>query len=267
MVKWFGTVLWISYFFLPFFLAIYYIIVYFYGIDLNLTPVIPMGFFQYFNSSGISQVFVSAVGVFDFLTWGWLVKFTVSLVGLLLSLFLLPANILLAFIPIFVSWGNSFREACQNALKYVRFLLYGRQPIHQRWSTLIILYVWILAYIMLVIIFIYIMQVTVVVRTPLWELLALPPPLPSILLELGDPTSLLPFIPLSVVRILYNSGVGLYVPFVASELSMALVAIWIAYLFLWAIIGRRGVEENIEAFNEWLSSRRQFRGKNGKSGV
>ena len=255
MVRFSRVMLWASFCIPPLFLIIYFVIVSGFGVDLNLTPVIPTGLFGYTDSNGNLHLFVSALGVFDFFTWGWLVKLVVSMVGFVLSVLLLPLNVLLAFIPVFTEQGDSFREARRKAVNYVRFLLYSKQPIHKRWSTLTTLICWILAYATVAVIFIYIMWLTVVSSPPgTWAPLPLPLLLQFTLPKLGDPALLLPFTPLRVFHLATHSGLIFYV-FPAVYLSGVLIGLWIVLLFVWVVRGSHDVKENNDTFTRWLSVR------------
>lgn len=262
MVK-LSRIVWILYFLFPLFLIVYYVIVFGFGVELNLTPVVSMSMFYYFDSPTTYRLFVSAVGVYDFLTWGWLVKLTASLIGLILSILLLPVNILLAFIPTFLSRGSSLREVCRKTLNYIRFLLYARQPIPERGSMLTILGGWTFFHVVAVAFFIYTAQLTVVVPPVFLGMVPLSPVLQYVLLKVGDPAVLLPFVPLRMVRIVSFSGLYVYLYQALGTFSIllfGLVIVWLLYLIMWAAMYHKVVERNMAAFDTWLSSERKVCG-------
>ncbi|MBS7251584.1 MAG: hypothetical protein KIH08_13500 [Candidatus Freyarchaeota archaeon] len=253
MVKWSHVVVWVLYFFLPSFLVVYFLIVFGFGISLNLTPVVLVGTFPYLDLNILRASF-GVVGVADFLTWGWSAKLAVSLIGLFLSIILLPLNILLAFIPSFVSQGFSLRESARKASNYIRFLLKERRV--RKWvDVFTILSVWTLANILVATLFIYLAQVTLITPTLSAGILVLPPTLQDLLSKAGDPALLLPFIPLRYIHTgsFGVSGLLFYINTFVSYFSVTLVILWMGYLVVWAAKYRKFVEESMGAFNKWLS--------------
>ncbi|MEX2724318.1 MAG: hypothetical protein Q6367_010530 [Candidatus Freyarchaeota archaeon] len=250
MVEWSHVVVWALYFFLPSFLVVYFLIVFGFGISLNLTPVVLVGIFHY-SDSNILKASFGVVGLADFLTWGWSAKLAVSLIGLSLSIILLPLNILLAFMPSFASQGFSLRESARKASNYIRFLLSERQV--RKWvDVFAILSVWTLANILVAALFIYLAQVTLITPTLSAGVIVLPTPLQYLLPEAGDPALLLPFIPLRYTCSFGVSGLLFYITSV-SYLLVTLALLWMSYLVVWAAKYRKFVEESMEAFNKWLS--------------
>lgn len=257
MTRWSHVALRALYFLPPIFLVSYFMVIFLFGIKLCLTPVIPVGVFfpSILINNESAYVFVSAVGVYDFVTWGWATKLMVSLTGLILSVLLFPLNIITAFMLSFSAHGYSLRDAASNAVEFIRFIIGPHVPLRQRWRILETLGCWITGYSTIAVIFVYIMQFTTV--SPTTSIIVLPPLLHYVLTRIGDPALLLPFTPLSAFPSAAPAGVVSYIPTIPLVISIAFTGSMLGSLFFWVDKGRRSVERNMDAFMQWASHRKK----------
>lgn len=216
---------------------------------MNLTPVIQVGVFGYYYS-GEHRFLVGALGVYDFVTWGWVTKLVVSLTGFLLSVILIPLTIVTAFALAFPETG-SLRETAIKTANYIKFTASQVPP--QRWKIIETLGGWIVGYLTLAAVFLYIMQLTVV--GPNYIMLSFIELPPSFQYPRLDPVLLLPFIPLNALPLSIPTGVSHYLPDILYIIILSVIPL-ASFLSIWAREYRHLVRENVDAFMQWLSQRK-----------
>ena len=177
---------------------IYFMVVGVFGCSLGLTPVVSLFLFHLMGPSGL-HLYIHVSGFFDFATWGWLVKLVVCLIGLAVSLTLLPLIPLLALASPLTRFGLPVREAVRRAAAYVRALLNPKKPVHNRWFILVLFVCWALACVMMAAVYVYTAQLTVLQMPSPSSLPLLPLYFTSSLPV--DPHIILMFLPVDIVPI------------------------------------------------------------------